>query len=226
MKSASLESRLPLALKPTESPERLRWCPVRSRGILDLMSVLRSFSRVLALGALLGLFVPGVVSAAEGPTDFNGVWLFNQERSDDLRAVVDDAVGPDATQGDIKNDIVRIWIRQWLLERPRGSRVGVPDRRADRQGLQDRPGDEVAIYYFGREAASRGPLGGTLKATVKWQGEQLLLEKKSEDGGRIAALYTLMPGGKNLIVAYLLEHKTLKKPLEARMIFDRDEDTE
>ena len=50
--------------------------------------------------------------------------------------------------------------------------------------------------------------------------------KKAEKGGRIMALYTLMPGGKNLIVAYLLEHKTLRKPLEARMIFDRDEEAE
>jgi len=190
------------------------------------MSVLSSFSRVLALGVVLGLFIPGVVSAADGQTDFSGVWLFNPERSDDLRALVDEAVGSAATQGDIKKDIVRVWIRQWLLsvlEDPESAYLTVEQTERDfKTGLAD----EVAIYYFGREAASRGPLGGTLKTTIKWQGEQLLLEKKAEKGGRIAALYTLMPGGQNLIVAYLLEHKTLKKPLEARMIFDRDEDTE
>ena len=37
------------------------------------------------------------------------------------------------------------------------------------------------------------------------------------------AVYTLLPGGQNLIVAWLLEHKTLKKPLEARMVFDWEE---
>jgi hypothetical protein len=64
-----------------------------------------------------------------------------------------------------------------------------------------------------------------LKVSATWQGEQLLLIKRSEDGGQIAALYTLLPGGKNLIVAYRLEHKSLKKPLEVRMIFDRAEES-
>jgi len=190
------------------------------------MSRAKSFSRILVLGALVGLVGPSGVSAADGHPDFNGVWIFNPERSDDLRAVVDDAVGPAATRGDIKKDIVRIWIRDWLLsvlDDPDSAYLTVEQTDKEfKTGL----GDEVAIYYFGREAASRGPLGGTLKATVKWQGEQLLLEKKAEKDGTITALYTLMPGGDNLIIAYLLEHKTLRKPLEARMIFDRDEGAE
>jgi hypothetical protein len=182
--------------------------------------------RVLALGAVLGFLLPAQASPAEGRTDFNGVWIFNAERSDDLRALVEESVGPETTQGDVKKDIVRIWIRQWLLsvlEDPDAAYLTIEQTEKDfKAGL----GDEVAIYYFGRESASRGPLGGTLKASIEWQGDQLVLRKKSEDGGRITALYTLMPGGKNLVVAYLLEHKRLKKPLEARMIFDLDEDAE
>jgi len=190
------------------------------------MTGVKSFSRILALGALWGLIGPGLVSAADGHPDFNGVWIFNAGRSDDLRALVDEAVGPAATQGDIKKDIVRIWIRDWLLsvlEDPESAYLTIEQTERDfKTGL----GDEVAIYYFGREAASRGPLGGMLTATIKWQGDQLLLERKAEKDGKITALYTLMPDRKSLIVAYLLEHKTLKKPLEARMIFDRDEEAE
>jgi hypothetical protein len=190
------------------------------------MSGKTTVSRVLALAALLGLLAPGLASAADGKPDFNGVWVFNEERSDDLRALVEASVVPSTTQGDIKKDIVRIWIRQWLLsvlEDPESAYLTVEQSDKDfKTGL----GDEVAIYYFGREASSQGPLGGTLKASIEWQGEQLVLRKKSEDGGRITAVYTLMPGGKNLIVAYLLEHKRLKKPLEARMIFDLDEGAE
>ncbi len=187
---------------------------------------LTTFSQVLALGALLGLLAPGVAAAAAGKPDFNGVWVFNEGRSDDLRALVEEAAGPESTTGDIKKDIVRIWIRQWLLsvlEDPESAYLTVEQSEKDfKTGL----GDEVAIYYFGREASSRGPLGGTLKASIQWQGDQLLLERRSEDGGRIAALYTLLPGGKSLIVAYRLEHKRLKKPLQVRMIFDRDKDAE
>ena len=192
--------------------------------MLEVMSRVKPLFRTLVLGVALGLCVPGLASALDAPTDFNGVWLFNPERSDDLRAVVEESVGPAATQGDIKKDIVRIWIRQWLvsvLQDPESAYLTIEQTERDfKTGLAD----EVAIFYFGRVASTRGPLGGTLKASVKWQGEQLVLEKKAEDGGRIVALYTLMPDGKNLVVAYLLEHKTLKKPLEARMIFDRAED--
>jgi hypothetical protein len=87
-------------------------------------------------------------------------------------------------------------------------------------------GDEVSTYYFGREAASRGPLGGTLKVSIAWEGTQLRLKERSEDGGHIEALYTLLPPGNTLLVAYRLEHKTLIQPLEVSMFFDRDEDTE
>jgi hypothetical protein len=194
--------------------------------MLKAMSRVKPLSRTLVLGIALGLCVPGLASALDAPTDFNGAWLFNPERSDDLRALVDESVGPEATQGDIKKDIVRIWIRQWLLsvlDDPESAYLTVEQTEKDfKTGLAD----EVAIFYFGREASSRGPMGGTLKASVKWQGEQIVLEKKSEDGGRIMSVYTLMPDGKNLVVAYLLEHKTLKKPLQARMIFDRADEAD
>ena len=88
-------------------------------------------------------------------------------------------MGPETTQGDIKKDIVRIWIRDWLLsvlEDPESAYLTIEQTERDfKTGL----GEEIAIYYFGREAASRGPLGGTLKTTIKWQGEQLFLEKKA-----------------------------------------------
>jgi len=168
---------------------------------------------------------PGVAAqdSDEGsaPPDFSGVWVFNAERSDDLRRVVEEVAGPSYTQGDAGQEVVRVWIRKWLL--------GVledPDSRylTIEQGARNFKagvGDDVSTYYFGREASSRGPGGGTLKVTVSWKGTQLVTEEKSDDGGRIVSLYTMLPGNETLIVAYLLEHKTLKKPLEARMIFDR-----
>jgi hypothetical protein len=189
------------------------------------MSSLTPVARLLALSALLGLVVPSAVLEAQQPPDFSGVWEFNQKRSDDLRSKIEEAVGPDATTGDIKKDLVRIWIRRWLLgviDDPDSRFLTVEQTDKDfKTGL----GDEISIYYFGREAASRGPLGGTLRVSVKWEGTQLRLEEKGKDG-RITALYTLLPPGDTLLVAYLLEHKTLIKPLEVAMFFNRDEETE
>jgi hypothetical protein len=83
-------------------------------------------------------------------------------------------------------------------------------------------GDEVNIYYFGREATSQGPGGGNLKVTVAWQGDQIVTEEKQAKGkGRIRAVYTLLAGGRSLQVDWRLEHDSMKQPLEVRLAFDR-----
>jgi hypothetical protein len=185
-----------------------------------------TFAGLLLAAALVAGATPrrataqGADEAAPRP-DFSGEWLFNAQRSDDLRKVIEGAVGPGYTLGDIKHDEVRVWIRRWLLgvlEDPDSRYLTIEQNARDfKTGL----GDEVSIYYFGREASSRGPAGGTLKVSVTWKGSQLVTEEKAEDGGRIVCLYTMLPGDDTLILVYHLEHKSLKKPVEARMFFDR-----
>jgi len=156
--------------------------------------------------------------------DFSGVYEFNPERSDNVRQLVEESVGPAATQGDVKKDLIRVWIRHWLMgviEDP-GSRY-LTIEQSDRD-FKSGLGDEIANYYFGREASSSGPGREPLKVTVSWKGSQIVTEEKSEDGGRLMALYTLLPGDETLIVAFILEHKSLRKPLEVRMFFDRVHD--
>ncbi len=190
------------------------------------MSEIRSLTGLLAVSLLLGLLVPRVAPAAEDQPDFSGVWVFNEQRSEDLRAKVQESVGPAKTQGDIKKDIVRIWIRQWLLgvlDDPDSRYLTIEQSEKDfKSGL----GDEVSNYYFGRVAASRGPAGGTLRVKVYWEGSQLVTEEGSSDGGRIIAIYTMLPPGETILIRYRLEHKSLKKPLEVAMFFDRDEETD
>jgi len=185
----------------------------------------------LVVAALVWVVTSGATAPQAGEEDgdrpdFSGVWVFNGERSDDLARLVEEAVGPDLTQGDARREVLRVWIRRWLV-----STVEDPDSRyltieqtpkAFKTGL----GDDLSAYYFGREASSRGPAGGILKVSLAWKGPQLIAEERAEDGGRIVTVYTMLPGGQTLIVAYLLEHPTLKKPLEARMFFDRDRDGE
>jgi len=166
-------------------------------------------------------------AAAEAPKpDFTGVYLFNPDRSDDVRQLVEKSVGSGYTRGDIKKDLVRVWIRRWLLgviEDPEARYLTIEQsRREFKSGL----GDNVSIYYFGREASSSGPGREPLKVTVSWQDAQLVTEERSEDGGRLTALYTLLPGDETLIVAIRLEHKSLDEPLQVRMMFDRVPDEE
>jgi hypothetical protein len=187
------------------------------------MSGITSFSRFLALSSAFVLLGVGMAPAAEDQPDFSGVWVFNEQRSDDLRTKIEEAVGPDATRGDIKKDRVRIWIRHWLV-----SVVEDPESRfltieQSPETFKSGLGDEVATYYFGRVASSRGPLGGTLRVKVHWKGTELITEEGSKDGGRIAAVYTLLPPGDTLLIRYRLEHKTLLKPLEVSMFFERDD---
>jgi hypothetical protein len=189
-----------------------------------IMSSVRSLPLLLCL--LGGLLAPAIASAADDHPDFNGVWVFNEKRSDDLRAKVEESIGPESTSGDIKQDFVRIWIRQWLL-----GVLNDPESRyltVEQSSESFKPGlgDDVSTYYFGRVASSRGPAGGTLRVKVSWQGSQLVTEKAGNDGGRIRAVYTMLPPGDTVLIRYRLEHKSLRQPLEVSMFFDRDEEAE
>jgi hypothetical protein len=178
----------------------------------------------LALSLGLALPVAAPAQAAEDHPDFSGVWVFNARRSDDLSRLIDEAVGPETTQGDAKKESVRVWIREWLLdviEDPESRYLTIEQSPKEfRTGV----GEQVSIYYFGRQSTSRGPAGGMMKASIQWQGSELVTVRESEkDNGRITNVYTRLPDGKTLLVGYRLEHKRLRKPLEAHLFFEREE---
>jgi hypothetical protein len=177
---------------------------------------------VLAFTLVLGLLLP-VVSAAQGPKpDFSGTYRFVQKRSDDLQEAVARSVGPAYTQSNKKSEQVRVWLRSWL----EGIRED-PDRRLltidhTAAAFKSGTGDEVNIYYFGREATSMGPGGGNLKVTVVWKDSQIVTEEREAKGkGRITAVYTQLPDAKALLVVWRLEHDSLLQPLEVRLAFEK-----
>src|SRR5512143_474376 len=188
----------------------------------DMPSHAKPASLVPALMLLLACLLPAIASAADGRPDFSGTWTFARQRSDDLSEKVAASVGPASTIGDKKSEVVRVWIRSWLeglAEDPRNRVLTIVQTPTEfKAGL----GDEVNIYYFGREATSQGPGGGNNKVTVAWQGSQLMTEERQTKGkGRIRAVYTLQPGGRALQVDWHLEHDSMKQPLQVRMAFDR-----
>ena len=160
--------------------------------------------------------------AAEGKPDFSGSWTFSRQRSDDLSQKVAASVGSTSTVGSSRSEQVRVWIRSWLeglAEDPRNRVLTIEQTPAQfKAGL----GDEVNIYYFGREATSQGPGGGSNKVTVAWQGSQIVTEERQGKGkGRIRAVYTLGPGGRTLQVDWHLEHDSMKGPLDVRLGFEK-----
>jgi len=185
----------------------------RSRRLLALPS------SVLALGFLL----PSTSAAQGQKPDFTGSYAFVQKRSDDLQEAIGRSVGPTYTQSNKKkSEQVRVWIRSWL-----DGLASDPDRRIltieqTAEAFKSGTGDEVNIYYFGREATSQGPGGGNLKVNVSWKDKQIVTEEREAKGkGRITAVYTLVPDGKTLLVAWRLEHDSLLQPLDVRLAFER-----
>jgi len=179
-------------------------------------------SLLAVLSLVLAFLAPSVVSAAEGKPDLSGTWTFVQQRSDDLSQKVAESVGPASTVGSDKSEQVRVWIRSWLeglREDPKNRVLTIVQTPTEfKSGL----GDEVNIYYFGREATSQGPGGGNNRVTVAWQGSQIVTEERQPKGkGRIKTVYTLQPGGRSLRVDWHLEHDSMKQPLDVRMAFDR-----
>ena len=175
-----------------------------------------------ALVAALVILAPELAVAADGQPNFSGTYTFVPRKSDDLRAKIAAAVGPDFTVGNKKSEQVRVWIRSWLegvTEDPEKRFLTIEHTATEfKSGM----GDEVNIYYFGREATSMGPGGGNLRVSVTRQGEQIVTEEREAKGkGRITATYSLQPGGKSLLVDWTLEHPTLEQPLSVRLAFDR-----
>jgi hypothetical protein len=177
---------------------------------------------VSAIAVPLALLLPSIALAAEAKPDFSGTWTFVRQRSDDLSQKIAESVGPASTVGSKKSEQVRVWIRSWLeglSEDPHNRLLTIEQTPAQfKSGI----GDNLNIYYFGREATSQGPGGGNLKVTVAWQGSQIVTEERQAKGkGRIRAVYTLQPGGRELQVDWRLEHDSMKQPLQVRLAFDR-----
>lgn len=175
------------------------------------------------LALALAFLLPAALPAQDAKPDFSGRYAFVPKRSDDLKEAIERSVGSAHTVGSKKSEQVRVWIHGWLegiVTDPAASVLTIEHTATEfKSGL----GDEVNIYYFGREATSMGPGGGSNKVTVTWKGEQIVTDERqtAKGKGRITAVYTLLPDGKTLLVAWRLEHDSLPQPLEVRLAFEK-----
>jgi hypothetical protein len=171
------------------------------------------------LCAALGL--AAAETDAQPRPDFSGTWHLVPGRSEDVDAAVLAAAGPEHTQGGSKGEVDRVRFREWLLE--------VLDRRTERIVVIDlRPteveislGDDVAIFYFGRESTRQSPQGERLRCSLRWEDDTLVAEEKGEKGTHIVRSFALLPDRGELVMALLWEAKPLRHPLNVRMVFAR-----
>ncbi len=172
------------------------------------------------------LVVPFAFCAAALPAlaapDLSGRWDFVRQRSDDVREKIVASLGSEYSKGDIREDAPRVWILEWLLrqaEQPAAHLLTIEQSATELKAFL---GDEVRTYYFGRETTRQGPRGGLRKASLRWEGERLIVEEKAVKGsGHIVEVYELQAGGRSLLVTWRLEHKSLLQPLELRLAFEK-----
>jgi hypothetical protein len=181
------------------------------------------------IGAALTLLVSGLAVGGD-VTDFTGAWTFNAKRSDDAAAKIEEAAGPEYVKGGGKERILprigagdevdRVRLRQWMLDRIKEfDEVEIEQSPADFKVVDN--AENVMIFYFGREHVRQDARGAMLRCRSSWKGPQLVIEQEGDDKTKIIQVFTLLPGGLQMIQALRIESKSLKQPLELRRMYDR-----
>ncbi len=172
----------------------------------------------VACAAALVAVVPTAVAAP----NLSGTWTFVQQHSDDVREKIVASLGLGYAQDDARPDAPRAWVPDWLLaqaEKPGALSLTIEQASTE---FKTGTGDDVRIYYVGRETTRQGPGGGLCKASVRWDGNRVIVEDKAEKGsGHIVEVYELQPDGRSLRVTWRLEHKAMRQPLELRLAFQK-----
>jgi hypothetical protein len=178
------------------------------------------------------LLAGGGATQAAGP-NLSGVWRLDPKRSDDVRAQIDAAAGPNQVTGggasgftilpesNTRSEVERVEMREWMM--------GVAEQ-LDRLEIQQ-TGDEVKLYlgednvrifYLNRESTREDGQGRKLKCRARLEGDRLVLEEHGEKGTKMHEAFTLEPHNGWLIHALRFENRLLKQPLELRLLYVKD----
>ena len=180
----------------------------------------RRFRAARALAAL-GLLVCAAPLAAALP-DLGGAWILVPKRSDDVRGRIIDAAGIGYMQGDVRKGAPRAWIHDWLMDQAEQPEARVLTIEQSSAEFKTGVAEDLRIYYFARETKRQGPDGRLRSASVRWQGDQVVVQERADKGsGRLEEVYTLQPNGRTLVVDFRLEHKGLRQPLELKLVFEK-----
>ena len=186
---------------------------------------------IAALALAFGL----VCSPAAGQQrpNFSGMWDLNQERSDDAVEKINEAAGTAEIagqksargntlilpEGNERSEVERVELRNWMLQMENQFR----ELEILHEGHEFKTyygEDGVRNFYLNRPHVRTDMKGRKLNCKTRWDGEQLVIEQTGEDKTRVFEVYTLLPGGKQLVLAVRWESKWLKQPLQLRSVYD------
>jgi hypothetical protein len=183
------------------------------------------------LAGVLAVVALGAPALAE-PPDFSGSWRLNPQRSENAREKIEQATGPASIKGAGLDGGRERWV-----PRGEGGEVERVRLREDMLAAADQleqleiaqspteikiaQGELTRIFYFGREHTRQTEGGEKLKARSSWKGQQLVIDQEGEKGLRIIQVFTLLPGGRQVIHALRYESPVLHQPLEIKLLYDR-----
>ena len=183
-----------------------------------------------ALVMALAMLAPALATAADGQPNFSGTYTFVPQKSDDLRAKIAAAVGPDYTVGSKKSEQARVWIRSWLEGIDGGPGELEGTRRPEKRILtiehtatefHSGMGDEVNIYYFGREA-ERGARWRQPEGLGTWQGARSSPRRRKPRARAASRPSTpCSPAGSPCWWTGSSSTAHMEQPLSVRLAFDR-----
>jgi len=189
---------------------------------------------LVAAGAAAGLLGAPFRGTAEDKPNLTGHWQFVKARSDDAAAKIEEAAGPKDIAGAggrevtlirgtrPRGEVERVEMRERMLGVARDAEKLEITQSADK--IEIVHGEEgVRIFYFGRKHAREAANGQKLQAEARWDGTQLVLDETGDDGFRVAEVYSLLPGAREMTLALRWESKWIKKPLELRRFYEKVE---
>ena len=115
-----------------------------------------------------------------------------------------------------------MWIRSWLMNVTERPDAGILTIEQTATEFRSGTGDDLRLYSFGRPRTRQADGGVLCRATVRWEGDQVVVEERAEKGsGFVREAYTLEPGGRSIVVDWTLEHKSLRHPLVLKLVFQK-----
>jgi hypothetical protein len=185
--------------------------------------------RLAAVFLLCAVSVPGF----DGPAGFEGHWTLNHGESDDLAARIKDAAGSASMSGRPSwasetwvpwsggfDEPERVSLREMMLATvPEFDTLEIRQQADEIRTVHGEAGSR--IFHLKRASSGSSVLTGeTVKREARVDGNRLVLESKGKEG-EFHETFTPEPSADRLVYVLRLEHKSLKAPLEARLVYER-----